>query len=96
VCDVLHAFQKRIVHWPPICWIKKLTPHWFSKALGATLSHLFSNRSTGFELAGFEKLSANSKAFGAKQLRTFYSSIKLKALLKNYETLPDSLLTKIY
>jgi hypothetical protein len=34
----------------------EITPHWFSKALGATPSHLFSNRSIGFELAGFEKL----------------------------------------
>jgi hypothetical protein len=49
----------------------EITPHWFSKALGATPSHLFSNRSIGFELAGFEKLSANSKAFGTKQLRTY-------------------------
>jgi hypothetical protein len=34
----------------------------FSKALGATLRHLSSNRSKGFELASFVKLSENSKA----------------------------------
>jgi hypothetical protein len=43
----------------------------FSKALDATLRHLLSNRSKGFELAGFEKSSANSKAFGAKWLRIY-------------------------
>jgi hypothetical protein len=42
----------------------------FSKALGATLRHLLSNGSKGFELAGFENISANSKAFGAKRFRT--------------------------
>jgi hypothetical protein len=33
-----------------------------SKALGATPRKLSSNRSKGFEFAGFKKLSANSKA----------------------------------
>jgi hypothetical protein len=33
-------------------------------------------------LASFEKLSANSKAFGAKQLRSYYFSKKIRALLK--------------
>jgi hypothetical protein len=41
-----------------------------SKALGATLRHLSSNRSKGFELSGFKKLSANSKASGAERLGT--------------------------
>jgi hypothetical protein len=59
---VLSAFQKRIVHRQPTR---------FLKALSATLRHLSSYRVKGFELAGFEKLSANSKAFGAKQLRTY-------------------------
>jgi hypothetical protein len=48
----------------------EIAPCRFSKALGATLRHLLSNRSKRFELAGFEKISANSKAFGAKRLRT--------------------------
>jgi hypothetical protein len=39
------------------------------KALGAALRNLLSNRSKGFEFAGFKKLFANSKAFRAKQLR---------------------------
>jgi hypothetical protein len=43
----------------------------FSKALGATLKHHSSNRSKGFELASFKKLAANSKAFGAKRLKTY-------------------------
>jgi hypothetical protein len=46
------------------------------------LRHLLSNRSKGFELAGIEKISANSKAFGAERLRTYEFSLKLKALLK--------------
>jgi hypothetical protein len=49
----------------------EIVPCWFSKSLGATLRHLLSNRRKGFELAGFEKISANSKAFGAKRLRTY-------------------------
>jgi hypothetical protein len=40
-----------------------------SKALGAGLRKLLSNRSKGIELDGFEKLYANSKAFPAKVLR---------------------------
>jgi hypothetical protein len=43
----------------------------FSKALSTILRHLSPNRSKGFELPGFEKLLANSKAFGAKPLRTY-------------------------
>ncbi len=39
----------------------------FSKALGTAPKNLFSNI---FELAGFEKLLANSKALVAKRLRT--------------------------
>jgi hypothetical protein len=49
----------------------EIAPCRFSKALGITLRHLLSNRSKGFELAGFEKILANSKAFGAKRLRTY-------------------------
>jgi hypothetical protein len=49
----------------------EIAPRQFLKAFGATLRHLSSNRSKGFELAGFKKLSANSKAFGAKRLRTY-------------------------
>jgi hypothetical protein len=48
----------------------EVAPCRFSKALGATLRCLLSNRSKGFELAGFEKISANSEAFGTKRLRT--------------------------
>jgi hypothetical protein len=42
-----------------------------SKALGAAPRNLLSNRSEGFELAGFKKLLANSKAFRAKRLRNY-------------------------
>jgi hypothetical protein len=45
----------------------EIAPCQFSKALGATLRHRLSNRSKRFELASIEKLSANSKAFGAKR-----------------------------
>jgi hypothetical protein len=38
-----------------------IAPCRFSKALGTLLRHMPSNRSKGFELAGFEKFSANSK-----------------------------------
>jgi hypothetical protein len=37
-----------------------------SKVRGAAPKNLLSNRSTGFELAGFKKLFTNSKAFRAK------------------------------
>jgi hypothetical protein len=48
-------------------------------------THLFSNSSKGFELAGYKKLSANSKAFIAKRLRTYEFSIKYKGTVKqNY------------
>jgi hypothetical protein len=49
----------------------EIAPCQFSKALDATLRLLSSNRSKGFELTGFKKLSANSKAFGTKRLRTY-------------------------
>jgi hypothetical protein len=52
-----------------------------SKALGAALRNLLSNRSKGFELAGFEKLFTNSMAFHAKELRIYSFSIKLKGQL---------------
>jgi hypothetical protein len=42
---------------------------WLPKALGAALRNLLTNRSKGFELAGFKKLFANSKDFRAKRLR---------------------------
>jgi hypothetical protein len=42
-----------------------------SKALGAAKRNLLSNRSKGFELAGFKKLFANSKGFRAKQQRIY-------------------------
>jgi hypothetical protein len=51
--------------------IGEIVPCRFSKALGATPRHLSSNRRKGFELTGFEMLSANSKAFGTKWLRTY-------------------------
>jgi hypothetical protein len=51
----------------------EVAPCRISKALGATLRHLLSKGSKGFELAGFEKISANSKPFGAKRLRLINS-----------------------
>jgi hypothetical protein len=68
VGTVLPAFQKRFVHQKLICRISEGRDGpllVFSKALGATLRNLLSNRSKGFDIAGFEKLSANSTAFGA-------------------------------
>jgi hypothetical protein len=41
------------------------------KAFSAAPRNLLSNGSEGFKLTSFEKLSGNSKAFGAKWLRTF-------------------------
>jgi hypothetical protein len=41
----------------------KIAPCRFSKDLGAIPRNLSSNRSKGFEFAGFEKLSANLKDF---------------------------------
>jgi hypothetical protein len=73
VGTVLPAFQKRLLHLKPI-WISKpgrLPPCWFSKAVGATLRNLCSNRSKGFDLACFEKLQEIQKAFGVEQLRTY-------------------------
>jgi hypothetical protein len=58
--------------WP--CRIKK--------SLGAAPRNLFSNRSKGFELTGFNKLSDNSIAFGAKRLRTYKFNTKLNAKFK--------------
>jgi hypothetical protein len=52
--------------------------------------HDFWEQASG-NFTGFEKLSAYSKAFGAKRLMTYWSRIKLMTLLKNYEYLPDSL-----
>jgi hypothetical protein len=49
----------------------EVAPCRLSKALGATLRHLLFKGSKGFELAGFEKISENSNAFGAKRLRTY-------------------------
>jgi hypothetical protein len=71
---VLPAFQKRIVlsaTYLPDFETGEVAPRRFSKALGATLRHLLSDRSKGFELAGFEKISANLKALGANRLRTY-------------------------
>jgi hypothetical protein len=42
-----------------------------SKALSAATRNLLSNRSKGFELAGFKKLFANSKGFSAKRQRLY-------------------------
>jgi hypothetical protein len=42
-----------------------------SKALSEAPRNLLSNRSKGFELAGVEKLLANSIAFHAKGLRIY-------------------------
>jgi hypothetical protein len=42
----------------------EVDPYRFSKALCVTSRNLSSNKSKGFEFAGFEKLSENSKAFG--------------------------------
>jgi hypothetical protein len=44
---------------------------WFSKALGAVLINMLSNRGKEFELAGFEKLFANRITFHAKQPRIY-------------------------
>jgi hypothetical protein len=49
----------------------EIAPCRFSKALCATLRHLLTNRSKGFELADFENLSAKLKAIGAKRLSTY-------------------------
>jgi hypothetical protein len=45
----------------------EIAPCRFSKALGPTPRQLLSNSNKGFEPAGFTRLSANSKAFGAKR-----------------------------
>jgi hypothetical protein len=42
----------------------QIAPCQLSKALGVSAINLLSNRSKGFDLTGFEKLSANSEAFG--------------------------------
>ncbi len=43
----------------------------FSIAIGAAPRTLLPNRRQGFELSCFQRLSGNSKAFGAKRLRTY-------------------------
>jgi hypothetical protein len=53
-----------------------------STALGAAAKNLLSNRSKGFELAGFERLFANSITFHAKGLRIYKFNIKLKGQYK--------------
>jgi hypothetical protein len=65
---VLPAFQKRIVHRQSICRISKLArlPLAGFQKLWVQLRDLSSNRRKRLELAGFEKLSANSKAYDAK------------------------------
>jgi hypothetical protein len=42
-----------------------------SKTPGAATRNLLTNRSKGFELAGFKKLFANSKGFHAKRQRIY-------------------------
>jgi hypothetical protein len=61
---MLPAFQKRIVNRTLICWILK--PATLSLAgvqkLTCNSKIQLSIRSNGFDLAGFEQLSTNSKA----------------------------------
>ncbi len=57
-------------------------PVWFLKALRAALKNLLPNRREGLELAGFEKLSSNSKAFSAEQLRNLLIQLKIKPKFK--------------
>jgi hypothetical protein len=68
----LAAFQNRQVGSgrlsKPAKW---LWPAFKKKALGAATRNLLSNRSKGFELAGFKKLFANSKGFRAKRQRIY-------------------------
>jgi hypothetical protein len=65
-----------------------------SKALGAAPRNVLSNGSKGFELASFKKLFSNSKAIRAKNWLIQY---KIEGTMqKNYEYLPDSLLSKAY
>jgi hypothetical protein len=72
---VLPTFQKRIVSrrptYLPDFKTGEIASCRFSKALGATSRYLSSSRCKGFELGNFEKLSAKSKAFGTKRLRTY-------------------------
>jgi hypothetical protein len=66
---VLPTLQKRGVHWKHILRIPKLarsTLTGFQKALNAALRNMLSNNSKRFELAGFQKLRANYKAFSTK------------------------------
>jgi hypothetical protein len=51
----------------------KIVPLPVFKSSQCTPRNLLSSRSQGLDLTGFEKLSANSKGFGALQLRTYYS-----------------------
>jgi hypothetical protein len=55
----LLAFQKRIVHWQPICRNSKLArlPLAVFQKRSVQLRNLSSNRSKGFEHTSFEKLS---------------------------------------
>ncbi len=55
---------------------------------------MLSKMSKVFELTEFKKLFANSKGFRAKRQRIYYFNLKLKGELKNYEYLPDFLLTR--
>jgi hypothetical protein len=75
---VLPVFQKRIVHRQPDFKTGEIAPCRFLKALGAAPRHLSSNRSKGFELAGFEKLSANSKAFWCKTAKNLLIQYQVK------------------
>jgi hypothetical protein len=71
---MLPAFQMRIIFRQSHCRISKparLLLAGFQKLLGTTPRHLSFNRSKGFELTGFKKLLAISKAFGAEVLRTY-------------------------
>jgi hypothetical protein len=58
--DILDGFE----NWRQVPWS-------VSKALDAVPRNLFSNRSKEFEIAGFEKLIANSIAFVANRLRAY-------------------------
>jgi hypothetical protein len=74
VSAVLPTFHKRIVHRQPFGQISKLA-RWslvsFQNLPLQLQGICHPIMVKGFELKGFEKLSANLKAFGAKQLRTY-------------------------
>jgi hypothetical protein len=75
VGTVLPAFQKRIVHrkliWPDFKTWRDYPIAGFQNALGATPRNLLPGRRKGLDLGRFEKFSANSKAFGTEQIRTY-------------------------